>query len=135
MNIEGEQKAQLEKDRRAYVDGLRKLADYIETAHDEVAQNIVWSGRVRLNVFTHNQVEYKRFGRAIGGRREKILEGSFAIQRRRFGPHQIDLNLGREQVCERVQVGTVTLPAQPAQEERTVPQYEWRCPEGYEEKS
>lgn len=119
------------QEKEAYVEGLRKLADVLETKIDKPEFETVFYSPVVLNLWAADSDHSKKLGRAVGGRRDKVLNGHLAIQRRRVGPHRIEVNLSRELVCERVQVGTVTIPAQEARPERTEPQYEWKCPDDY----
>lgn len=115
--------------KQAFIDGLREMADYLETS--ELDLDFVYRSGLNIDVFTWNEDTFKEQSRMLGGFREKVLEGSYANTRRRFGPHKIDVTISREQICERVQVGVKTVPAQEEQPERTEPEYEWRC-EGFE---
>jgi hypothetical protein len=45
---------------------------------------------------------------------------------RRFGDLELDININKDNSCERVKVGERVIPAQP---ERTEPVYEWKCPD------
>lgn len=118
--------------RAAFVQGLRELADYLESKGDDLS---LWgkydNPSVELAIWTFSEESFTEQGRALGGRREKILQHGLAIQRRSFGPHHIDVNVGRETVCERVVVGTETVEARPAEEAYEREVVEWRCP-GYD---
>ena len=107
-----------------WVAGLRELADYIEEGRmdDEYLPN------VRLDFFSYDKDHFDSFASRIGGRREKVLQGSYAIVRRNFGPHTIEVNIKRDAVCQRIEVGERVVPAQ---EERVEKLFEWECPEGY----
>jgi hypothetical protein len=111
-------------DKQAYVQGLRDLADYLETSELDLA----YYNGIRLDVFTYNEKTFAEQSRKLGGFREKVLEGSYAIVKRTFGPHTIEVNISRDKVCERVRVGERI---EPATEERVVELYEWKCPEGF----
>lgn len=113
--------------KQAFVDGLRAMATHLERSNfdDEYA----FGDGFVFNVFTWQESDFRAAGRSLGGRREKVLEGGFAMQRVTFGPHRIDVNLPREKVCERVKVGERVVPAQ---EERVEEVFEWVCPEGFQ---
>lgn len=111
-------------EKHAYIEGLRDLADYLETSELDLPY---YSG-IRLDVFTYGENNFADQQRKLGGFREKVLEGSYAIVRRRFGPHAIEVNISREKVCTRVEVGERVVPAT---EERIEKVYEWKCPEGF----
>ena len=107
-----------------YAQGLRDLADWLETTDLDV--HIPTPGHT-MNVFTWNRNQFNRASAELGGSREKLVEGSFAITRRTFGPHKVDVNISRDQVCTQVQVGTRTVPARPAVPAAIEPVYEWVC--------
>lgn len=111
-------------EKRAYIEGLHALANYLETSELEFPY---YSG-IRLDVFTYNEDNFADQSRKLGGFREKVLEGSYAIVKRTFGPHKIEVNISREKVCTRVEVGERVVPAT---EERVEKVYEWECPEGF----
>jgi len=113
-------------ERMAYVNGLRALADYLETT----TMNFKYEFGLRVDTWAYNEEDFAMQSRLLGGKRDKVLEGSYAITRRNFGPHFIDVNISRENVCERVQVGVKTIPAQEAKPARIEPEYEWQC-EGF----
>lgn len=114
---------------RTYIDGLRQLADYLESAPDEICKE-AWNNPLHFIVFTWNEDDFREKSQLLGGLREKLLEGSYANTRRRFGPHYIEVTVARDKVCEEVQVGTRVVPAQEAVPEHEEPVYEWHC-EGF----
>lgn len=122
------QEAAMGDGKREFIDGLRQMADHLAACRYDDRYTF---GGLTFNVTTWSEDEFRDAGRHIGGFREKCFEGSYAIQRLRFGPHKIDVIVGREVVCEKVQIGERVIPAQPAQEERVEPIYDWRC-EGFE---
>ena len=104
---------------RAYIDGLRDLTDWLEQ-HPEYAPTYP---AVTLNVFADDKAELAEFARAAGRATKHWLDSWFVV-RAEFGPHSIDANLAREQVCDRVVTGIRWVPAQPARTEDVV---EWVC--------
>lgn len=116
------------EERKAYADGLREVADWIESTDADLTGLMFCP--ITFNLFAWNKEKFDEQSSAVGGFREKVLDGSYAVTRRWFGPHKVEVNIQREQVCERVQVGVVTVPAQEAVPEHEEPQYEWRC-EGF----
>lgn len=115
-------------ERKAYADGLRQVADWIESTEANL-ENLMFTPKT-FDLFTWDKDDFDAQSSAIGGFREKVVEGSYAVTRRRFGPHKVDVNISREAVCERVQVGERIVPAQAAVEEHVEPVYEWQC-EGF----
>jgi hypothetical protein len=113
-------------EKRVYIEGLRDLADYLETSEIELGYE--YRTGIRLDVFTYSEAMFAEQQRKLGGFREKVLEGSYAIVRRTFGPHAIEVNISRDKVCERVEVGERVVPATDEHVEKV---YEWKCPEGF----
>lgn len=110
--------------RDEYVAGLRELADYLETTELDMQ----YEESLRIDLFTWSEDQFAEQSRKLGGFREKVVEGAYAIVRRNFGPHKIEVNIPRNKVCRCVQVGERVVPAT---EERVEPVYEWECPEGF----
>lgn len=107
---------------------LREMADFFE-AHPQPDDY----GDVSINFFCRTKEELA-CRTAGAGERTKHFAHDFAFLRKNFGPKfHIDWNVRREQVCEKVVVGTETveLPAVEAQPARTVTRdkTEWRCTE------
>lgn len=111
---------------------LRELADFLE-AHPELPE--CYSTPIfDLSVYGEDAKEQLAHFAKVAGRVEKSATYRTFYLRKSFGPIRLDMNAMREQVCERVLVGTKVepehfIPAQPetfvpAQE---VPIYEWRC--------
>jgi hypothetical protein len=113
----------LNETKQEYVDGLRELADWLERNPDFIPPY----QPLRVDVFTDDQMEFARKAKRLGGRREKLGSSSYFFVRRKFGPHYLDVNVGREQVCKRVVVGTREVLAQEARVEEIV---EWECAPG-----
>jgi hypothetical protein len=107
--------------------GLRELADFAEL-HEDLFD---CAPRVICNVFAHDAGEMAAKARLMG-KANKREQGDWYFLERSFGPHSIALNISREKICERVQVGTkrVMKPAPNApQIEVEEPVYEWSCPD------
>ena len=107
----------------AYVTGLRQIADLLERRPALIPS----FGALTINVCTLTQDKFMELGRLLGGTREKVFEGSYAVQRRWCGPHKVDVYVHRGEVCERVQVGDRVVPAVEARPEKVQAVYEWRC--------
>jgi hypothetical protein len=115
-----------------YAEGLRQLADFAE-AHPNLVDEDCFG--LNVNVFARDRAEMAVMVRELGSA-EKYESGAFYYLRRRFGPHNLDLCINREQVCERIQTGTrvVTRPdpkvvADIPMVEVEEPVYEWVCPD------
>ena len=117
----------MDKERVELIAGLRGLADFLETNPDVPAP---WP--TSFNVFVQSREQLQELTRQVGGTLKKHGDENFFYLRRAFGPVNYDINIHRDQVCERVVTGKrieparaeVTLPAEP---EREVDVYEWRC--------
>lgn len=112
----------------AYTDGLRALADLFDAHPDKTPPD--WSSIV-VNLFVDDGDAALALARSLGGNWEKQEYGDWLALRRTVGPHYIDIDVRRDQVCERVQVGTKTVEIpDPAAPTVTVekPIYEWECP-------
>ena len=111
-----------------YTDGLRELADFLDE-HD--VPELSWQN-VRFDIFADDAAGLMERARNLGGAWDKEEKGDWFVLRRYFGPHCIDINAPRSNVCERVQVGTKTVEKpDPSAPLVTVeePVYEWQCPE------
>ena len=107
------------------IDGLRAMADWIERSE--------WPDKphTSFNVFPGKD----GFAEAVKrlGTCEKNFGETWFNAIKRFGPLRIEICLQREQVCNRVKVGTKVIPARPemllaAEPERVEDVYEWECP-------
>lgn len=101
---------------RAYIDGLHELADWLDQ-HPEWVPNY---NPITLNLFPEDKAKLAAFARVVG-KAEKLWEGDWLAVRASFGPHAIDANLPREQVCRKVVTGERQIPA------RTEEIVEWVC--------
>lgn len=78
-----------------------------------------------VNFHSHSVEEATTLRAQIGGRWEKnSSDGYYWLTRELDGA---TINIFIPSMCERVEVGTIELPAVPALPARTIPQYEYRC--------
>lgn len=105
--------------KRAYIDGLRELTDWLAQNPEYVPEY----STVTINIFPADKGELAEFARAVG-KAEKLWQDNWLAVRASFGPHAIDANLPREQVCRKVVTGKRKIPAKPARTEEIV---EWVC--------
>ena len=117
-----------------YAEGLRQVADFVES-HPEIP-----IPEATINCYGMNDKKCaEKVARALsnGGRCDKIFGPTFMRLERVFGAVKIQYIGLRENVCERVRVGTRVVPEryvppQPATEGQVIPEheeavYEWRC--------
>lgn len=117
--------------RMEFIAGLRELVDWYE-AHPECRPPHSCS----VDLFAHSKEEFIEMRRQAGCQ-EKATVGDWMIFRKDFrGNVRIDINISKENTCERVKVGTRIIPAQPARvieleaaPEKVEDVYEWKCPE------
>lgn len=120
-------------DRENFIQDLRDFADWLERTPDAPLPLLPQ----RFDVFSiSNKDELKRACLAIGGKLTKGATESFFYMRKDFRSIHYDINADRGEVCERVVIGTRTIPAEPertvtvaAQPERVEEITEWRCGE------
>lgn len=109
---------------------LRQVADFIEEHADALEGHYI--PHYALNIFPGDAQKALALARAIGGKWDKKEAGDWLYLRRAIGRHTIEINMNRNLVCERVQVGTKTVEV-PDPEAALVtveePVYEWHCPE------
>ena len=122
--------------KRAWLDGLRQMVDFLEERPELI-------GRVGMShlVFAPSPERFAELVRELGEGEKSASDGSYRVVRR-FGRHEIDVYT--TSVCTRVQTGEteelVEVVEAPADAEivetvtrhvvrRTVPVYEWQCPE------
>lgn len=117
------------------VAGLRELAEFIETnddfefvSGDSCPIEFSWRDWYLHDMSTEEKrAEIAKIARKLGNA-EKIYSDDFFWLEKQFGPMVIfRVHSMRQTVCERVVTGTITLPAVPAQPERTIEKVEWRC--------
>lgn len=117
--------------REAWVEGLRQLADFVE-AHPEMP--LPMSGATLYLWGADAKTELAALVRILGNVEKEASESFFGVTRR-FGPHALSVKASRENVCQRVVVGTKTETYQVPPEgiemverTRSVELVEWICP-------
>lgn len=116
---------------------LRRAADLIEE-HPDLPHPVITSysaGNVEIDWMIHRDDNQrglmKQIRQSLGGVWEKVPAGQYYMLRQDREDVRLTITTDREQVCERVVVGTetVTIPAVEAQSERTEVReiVEWRC--------
>lgn len=117
---------------REQADGLRELADWIE-AHPDIAERMA---PPYLVIIADDADDMAHKARALGGKRSKHVGDEWVDVERKFGPVRVTVTARRENVCERVVVGTTTVeipaePARPATPARTetIERTKWVCPD------
>lgn len=120
-----------EEDRAAWLTGLRQMADFLE-AHPAVPLPSVHQPVYIWGADAQRQLAAAAL--ALGDA-EKEADASFFSLVRRFGPIVYTVKAYRENVCERVVVGTKTITTQVPPEgvemltvTREEDVVEWRCP-------
>lgn len=123
-----------DEDRR--VRALRDLADFIERNPDvdvPVTEGVADWWPLRFTFYGEDAVpNLHKVRRAIGGRFDKDASAATFSMKGRIGEAYIELQVPREQVCERVVVGTETkLVADPDAPKVEVEEeiVEWVCPD------
>ena len=114
-----------------YAAGLRVLADFYD-AHPDTYQPYE-SHKLDFNMTCEGRVGVESVIRDFGGKWTK-RDSDFGLMYfdSTFGPFALHLYIEKTEICERVQVGVKTIPAEPerfvpAKPERIEPQYEWHC--------
>lgn len=108
--------------RRAYVQGLRELASFVE-AHPEIP--LPYAGA--HNAFVQDKSDLAIVAKACGGKWAKnATTDYFYISKAFSGGHSYEVNVSRENVCRKVVTGTRIIPAQPEREEDEI---QWVCDE------
>lgn len=117
--------------RQDTIDGARKMLDFLE-AHPEFD----FSGEVKVLIYAQENAKLIALAKGMAPC-EKKVQGDYLSFTRSFGGDAIlEIFQDRAKVCERVVTGTKVIPAEPektvtipAQKERVVEEFEWRCPE------
>ena len=105
-----------------FSESLRALADLVEKS--EVLN--VGKAFLAFNFFFDTKDEIAEQVRLLGGSWKKRYGDTFFSVDREVGCLGLSLNIYREKVCTRKQVGTRIIPAS---EEHEEPVYEWDCPQ------
>jgi hypothetical protein len=117
--------------RAAYIAGLKELTAFLEERPELIP---LWD-TIGLDHFCDTPEELAGLARQLGNSQKfGDPEDSYIGLRRSFGPHHLDLNICRDEVCERVQVGEeeIEVPDPDAPMVKVMqPIYETRCPESF----
>jgi len=92
---------QLSEDQKAYIRGLRDIADWLEAHPDYVPEETKHGVQVNLPGILSKE-DLITAGRAMGGTLEKNVTDSFFWLDRRFGQHTLSAACWRDQVCEKI---------------------------------
>lgn len=114
-------------DLKAWCKGLRELADFAES-HEDLFDH---TPGFTCYLFANHASDMAAKARLLGKANKHEGDKWYWLDRP-FGPHHIALNISREKICERIQVGTQKVmkpdPETP-QVEVEEPVYEWSCPD------
>lgn len=130
--------AELTDEKRAWLDGLRAMADWFEQ-HPQYLDGIGETIHIYVREGDDAKERMADAARALGTATKEVSEKYFHLERG-FGPHSVRLFTARGAVCERVVVGVeeveieepdpdavAALPKVKRTETREV--VEWVCPE------
>ena len=122
---------ELTSEQQEWIDGLHDMYVFLSSRPDLID---VYS-TVHLNQFADDKQEFAAKARLLGSA-QKASSGNYYSHKRRFGPHCLELNIGSQYMCERVQVGTkkvsTLVPPEGVELIEVIteqPVYEWSCPE------
>jgi hypothetical protein len=102
---------------------MRDLLDFLQE-HEEIP--LPYFGMV--NSFVYDEIDVDTAARIMAPC-DKDIGGSYFSLNRKFGSLEFSVNFAREEVCERIVVGTKEIPARTI-EARTEEIVEWNCPDG-----
>jgi hypothetical protein len=107
--------------REEYIQGLRDIADFFEARPDLPTPSFGES----IFIWERSLENARERGIQMAPCEKEHTDNYFHLVRK-FGPHTLKVTWGRDDVCERVQVGTKHVPEEviPAHDE---PIYEWDC--------
>lgn len=115
--------------RQEAIDGLRAFADFLEQHPDSA---LPAAGDLYICDYQYSRDGLTKRARDLGGRWDKREGDTYFNLIRRFGPVEYSIYTNREQVCERVVVGTEEVEVPDPDVEvpmvtKTVEKVEWRC--------
>lgn len=115
-----------------WCDGLRDLVSFVESREDMFNGYII---PFTMNLFANDTEGMAEKGRLLGTA-SKHESGGYYFLQKDFGPHIISLNILRDKICAKVQVGTKTVEKPDPELLKDVPiieveepVYEWTCPD------
>jgi hypothetical protein len=121
------------KNPKAYAEGLRELAQFVE---EKLTDEDIYASGVEINFYYDSFDEMGSAVTALGGRWDKHEAGHWFILSRKFGPHHVYLNVNRDEVCTKVQTGTRTVEVPDPEFVAKAPLvtieepvYGWKCPD------
>lgn len=109
-------------DNKQFAGSLHELAKFYEE-HPDFPQFDTYI----FNVWLKDKETFQKAARELGDSKKGAVSDYFFLKRQ-FGPFRLDVNVQRDLICEKRQVGTRTIPAY-SSPEQVVPVYEWTCPE------
>jgi hypothetical protein len=121
--------------REQLIAGLRDVLEYLES-HPDIAPSMATTC---LNLWASSKEEFLTLRRKTGAS-EKVTWGlndeRLALRKHFRGGFYLDVNVDKEQTCQKVQVGTKVSPAHdeikiPAKPETIEPVYDWICPDSF----
>lgn len=115
---------------------LRDLADFLDE-HPDLAEAVL---APMFNIFADNAAEWQRLLGSFGPFDKKDYD-NLLVARKQFGRIRLDINVSKEETCQRIEVGTrtVTREVYPEGVTSTIetveePIYEWVCPETWKDR-
>jgi hypothetical protein len=118
------------EEKRAYIDGLRQLADWLEDHPMLPAPS-----STDFYIFAYSKEKFSEYARGMGKAEKSSSGGYFNITHEFPGELKLQLTATHGAVCEKVKVGTrkvvkkVYPDVQPTEEIVEEDIYEWVCPE------
>ena len=107
-----------------FVDGLRALAGFLER-HPDMPR----PGTVRVDIWVDTKEEFRKVARTLGSAEKLDQFDWLYVLRKHFSETvQLDLNITRGLVCERIVTGTRVVP-ETFTPERVEQIFEWTCPD------
>lgn len=121
------------KKRRAFVAGLRELADWYEQAPHWMPEPHSSTGHMCIYAYQVDGLKPADVAKALGGHCEKRHAGHIFYLIREFGSLRLDVNFSRDVVCERKVIRRIVPETTvPASEKQVIPEHEeevveWDC--------
>ncbi len=109
--------------RETEIANMREMLRFLE---DNPAIPIPYFGMI--NSFANEDADVDTLARAMAPCKKEVGKGYFSLTRD-FGSVELSINFDREQVCERIVVGSKEVPEQTIKA-HTEDLVEWKCPDG-----
>lgn len=123
-----------------YIKGIRNLADFLESKEFPESWINSYGGEESypnpyLSLFVYKKEDFSLFSKLIGGFKKSVTD-SFLSFEKEGSSFSMMVHGSRENICERVKIGTKIIPAKeeeiiPAEPEKEEDVYEWKCPESF----